>query len=339
MPVPDQGDLAPAGSPGQDRARRSRRSVLRKSLARFLTVEVAGATITVHTPAAAATTRSDRDGYVDVVVDEPGLPPGWHDAQLTLAGGTTVATPVLVVSPDVHLGLVSDVDDTILETGLTRGLEFLRITLLTEVTERALPGAAALYRALACRPGDAGLPVFYLTTSPGTCTEMLLEFIAMRGFPMGPLLLTDWGPGRGNLLRIGAREHKSADPPHPRRAPADGPPPRGRHRPARPRDLRHRGPGGTRTESAPSMFGEPVAWTGGGWPRSTPSRRRSRRSASRCWRSTTAWKSSSMLRRSACWSRPRWTRSGRSTRAGVGPFTRPSNVLRGQRERARHDGG
>ena len=209
VPVPDQGDLAPAGSPGKDRARRSRRSVLRNSLARFLTVEVAGATITVHTPAAAATTRSDRDGYVDVVVDEPGLPPGWHEAQLTLADGTTAATPVLVVSPDVHLGLVSDVDDTILETGLTRGLEFLRITLLTEVTERApLPGAAALYRALACRPGDAGLPVFYLSTSPWNLHEMLLEFIAMRGFPMGPLLLTDWGPGRGNLLRIGAREHK-----------------------------------------------------------------------------------------------------------------------------------
>jgi hypothetical protein len=40
VPVPDQGDLAPAGSPGNDRARRSRRSVLRSSLARFLTVEV-----------------------------------------------------------------------------------------------------------------------------------------------------------------------------------------------------------------------------------------------------------------------------------------------------------
>ncbi len=118
-------------------------------------------------------------------------------------------TPVLVVSPDVRLGLVSDVDDTILETGLTRGLEFLRITLLTEVTDRApLPGAAALYRALVCRSGEAGLPVFYLSTSPWNLHEVLQEFIALRGFPFGPLLLTDWGPGRGNLFRIGAREHK-----------------------------------------------------------------------------------------------------------------------------------
>ncbi len=203
------GVLAPARGPVQAPTRRSRRSVLRTSLARFLTVEVADAAVTARTPGAVVTVRSDRDGYVDAVVTDPGLAPGWHDVELDLADGATVRTPVLVVSPDVQLGLVSDVDDTIVETGLTRGLEFLRITLLTEVTDRApLPGAAALYRALVCRSGEAGLPVFYLSTSPWNLHEMLLEFIALRGFPFGPLLLTDWGPGRGNLFRIGAREHK-----------------------------------------------------------------------------------------------------------------------------------
>ena len=207
LPVPDGGVLTATSVPL--RARRSRRSVLRTSLARFLTVEVADARITARTPGAAVEVRSDRDGYVDAVVDTPGLAPGWHDVELVLDGGAAVRTPVLVVSPDVRLGLVSDVDDTILETGITRGLEFLRITLLTEVTERApLPGAAALYRALVCRHGEAGLPVFYLSTSPWNLHEVLLEFIALRGFPFGPLLLTDWGPGRGNLFRIGAREHK-----------------------------------------------------------------------------------------------------------------------------------
>ena len=209
LPVSDAGVLAPVRAAGQAPARRSRRSVLRTSLSRFLTVEVADATVTARTPGAAVTVRSDRDGYVDAVLADPGLSPGWHDVELSLAGGATVHTPVLVVSPDVRLGLVSDVDDTILETGLTRGLEFLRITLLTEVTDRApLPGAAALYRALVCPSGEAGLPVFYLSTSPWNLHEVLQEFIALRGFPFGPLLLTDWGPGRGNLFRIGAREHK-----------------------------------------------------------------------------------------------------------------------------------
>ena len=206
-PAPEQGVLAPVAEASP--ARRSRRTVLRTSLSRFLTVEVAGAAVTVRTPGREVTVRSDRDGYLDAVVDDPGLEPGWHDIELALDGGAAVRAPVLVVAPDVHLGLVSDVDDTILETGLTRGLAFLRITLLTEVGERApLPGASALYRALVRRSGEAGLPVFYLSTSPWNLHEVLLEFIALRGFPLGPLLLTDWGPGRGNLFRIGAREHK-----------------------------------------------------------------------------------------------------------------------------------
>jgi phosphatidate phosphatase APP1 len=209
LPVPTQGVLAPVRPPAQAAERRSRRAVLGAALSRFLTVEVAAAAVTVRTPGAAVTTRSDRDGYLDIVVEDPGLPPGWHDVELTPAEGAAVHTPVLVVSPDVRLGLVSDVDDTILETGLTRGLAFLKITLLTEVTERApLPGAATLYRALVCREGEAGLPVFYLSTSPWNLHETLVEFIALRGFPLGPLLLTDWGPGGGNLFRIGAREHK-----------------------------------------------------------------------------------------------------------------------------------
>ena len=204
LPVPGAG----GGAAVPAVARRSRWGVLRSSLSRFLTVEVAGAAVTVRTPGGAVTVRSDRDGYLNAVVDDPGLEPGWHTVELSL-DGDAVRAPVVVVAPEARLALVSDVDDTVLHTGLTRGVEFLKITLLTEVGERApLPGAAALYRALVRRAGPAGLPVFYLSTSPWNLHDMLVEFLALRGFPLGPLLLTDWGPGRGTLFRIGAREHK-----------------------------------------------------------------------------------------------------------------------------------
>ena len=116
---------------------------------------------------------------------------------------------MLVVDPAAQIGLVSDVDDTILDTGLTRGLEFLRATLLTDVHERTpLPGAAALYRAFAEPADGPRRPVFYVSTSPWNLHEMLLQFVSMRGFPLGPLLLTDWGPSHAGLFRIGAQAHK-----------------------------------------------------------------------------------------------------------------------------------
>lgn len=203
---------APQAVPGlTEQKRRAHREVLGASLSRFLTIELARVPVTIEPPDGPATTvMSDREGYVDSEVDLPGLEPGWHDVRLSLAGDRAAETAkVLVVDPDATVGVVSDVDDTILETGLTRGLAFLKATLLTDVDKRTpLPGAAALYRALAAPPDGCWRPVFYVSTSPWNLHEMLLQFISLRGFPLGPLLLTDWGPGQAGLFRIGAREHK-----------------------------------------------------------------------------------------------------------------------------------
>jgi phosphatidate phosphatase APP1 len=200
-----------AATPSPAPERRSTWTVLRASASRFLTVELPGVAVRITTPGGSCTVNADREGYVDAVVDLPGLTPGWHEIGLSLPGGDGTVAParLLVVDPAVDTGVVSDVDDTILESGITRGLAVLRATLLTDVADRApLPGAAALYRALARDAGGAERPIFYVSTSPWNLHEMLLQFIALRGFPLGPLLLTDWGPSRSGLFRIGAREHK-----------------------------------------------------------------------------------------------------------------------------------
>ncbi len=204
--------LAPAVQIGDARpSARSRRSTLKVSLARFLTVEVPRAQVTIHAPAGDVVVDTDRDGYVDHEIEMPDAAPGWHEIRLTGPGGATATARVLVVDPAVDVGVVSDVDDTILHTGLTRGLDFLKATLLTDVEERTpLPGAAALYRALVSKPGKADRPIFYVSTSPWNLHEMLLQFVSLRGFPVGPLLLTDWGPSHTGLFRIGAQAHKPA---------------------------------------------------------------------------------------------------------------------------------
>jgi phosphatidate phosphatase APP1 len=202
-------DDATADEPEVPSSPRRRRAVLRASLARFLTVEVSGAPVTIQVPGGDVAVYTNRDGYVDHEVDLPEVTPGWLRVELAGPDGCSAVARVLIVDPATDIGLVSDVDDTILDTGLTRGLEFLRATLLTDVHERTpLPGAAALYRAFVDSKRGPRRPVFYVSTSPWNLHEMLLQFVSMRGFPLGPLLLTDWGPSHAGLFRIGAQAHK-----------------------------------------------------------------------------------------------------------------------------------
>jgi phosphatidate phosphatase APP1 len=202
-PNPDDEDDPAPSSP------RRRRAVLRASLARFLTVEVTGAPVTLRLPGGDVVVTTNQDGYVDHEVQLPDVGPGWLEIGLTGPDGSSAVARVLVVDPQATIGVVSDVDDTIVDTGLTRGLEFLRATFLTDVQDRTpLPGAAALYRALVEPSGGVRRPVFYVSTSPWNLHEMLLQFVTMRGFPLGPLLLTDWGPSHAGLFRIGAQAHK-----------------------------------------------------------------------------------------------------------------------------------
>ena len=94
------------------------------------------------------------------------------------------ALPVLVLDPAATLAVVSDLDDTVIESGMTRGLEVLRLTLLTEVTKRTpLPGAAELYRALSAPRAGGSVPVFYLSTSPWNLYEVLARFLRPARVP------------------------------------------------------------------------------------------------------------------------------------------------------------
>ena len=191
---------------------RERWETLREGVAPFLTVEVPGCPVVMLGSGDAMAVRADRQGYVDVPVEIGGMEPGWHriNATATWRGRSAeAALPVLVVDPAATLAVVSDLDDTVIESGITRGLEVLRLTLLTDVTKRTpLPGAAELYRALSVPRSGGAVPVFYLSTSPWNLYELLTRFLVLRRFPAGPLLLTAWGPSRTNLFRVTAEAHK-----------------------------------------------------------------------------------------------------------------------------------
>ena len=195
-------------------ARPSTWQVLRTNLRQYLTTEVPSARVRVECGGQRTEVRADREGYVDAVLDAP-LRPGPHEVRMTPLdppGEPSVGT-VHVHDAAVPLAVVSDIDDTVIDSGVARGVLATVVTALLHDSAARVPlaGAPELYRALARDPLDGReRPFFYLSTSPWNLAGFLAGFLDRHGFPAGPLLLTDWGPGTAGLLRVGTREHKSA---------------------------------------------------------------------------------------------------------------------------------
>ena len=181
-------------------ARRGPAAVLMTSVGRYLSAEVADVPVTIEVDGRSVETVSDDEGYVDAHV-ETDLPPGRHPVVFRPAVGAPAEGTALVVNPAATLGVVSDIDDTIIHTGLTRAYEAVRTTLLVaEDARQAVPGVAELYRGLVAADQDRA-PVFYVSTGAWNLHAMLQRFLVRHDFPVGPMLMTDWGPGGGWLFR------------------------------------------------------------------------------------------------------------------------------------------
>ena len=171
----------------------------------FLTAEASSVPVSVRIGDRVHDLVTDSGGYVDARLDCD-LEPGWHTAVLQAQGGDPADVAVRVVAPGPGVGLVSDIDDTVMVTMLPRPLLALRNAFLTrESARQPVPGMAGLYRELLEAEPDAF--VVYLSTGAWSTAGALTAFLERHGYPSGPLLLTDWGPTQSGWFRSG-QEHK-----------------------------------------------------------------------------------------------------------------------------------
>ncbi len=172
-------------------------AAVRRTLRDFVTDELPGVPLRVRVGDTAVETATDEEGYFVVRLPAArGGPAGpWTAGTVELAGeyrGLTDPhrTPlsVRVPAPGARFGILSDVDDTVLETGVQRVGRMIHKTVTgSALTRTPFPGAAELYRDLA-----AGVnPVFYVSSSPWNLHSFLVAFLRHHGFPMGPVLLRD----------------------------------------------------------------------------------------------------------------------------------------------------
>ena len=160
---------------------------------------------------------ADDEGYVErwLPVAQPFPAAGWQPVTLELIEQAATApaaskAEILIPAASAAFGVISDLDDTVIQSEVLRLARAARLVLLENARTRLpFPGVAAFYRALEAGAGTApaGNPIFYVSNSPWNLYGVIADFLEAQQVPAGPILLTDWDWGRPHR---GGRTHKES---------------------------------------------------------------------------------------------------------------------------------
>jgi phosphatidate phosphatase APP1 len=195
-----------------------------RMLRRYASRETPGAIVEATYRDHSFRVEADEEGYfaVDFAVpeaDQEGVSDRWRDIELELQaplskGQDKFRTTGRVLVPPEHAEyvVVSDIDDTIVQTGATNLARHVRTVLLNSAHSRtAFPGVPAFYRALELGSRDRPTnPIFYVSSSPWNLYPLFESFMELKGIPAGPIFLKDFGLAPGKLFKTGHGSHKVA---------------------------------------------------------------------------------------------------------------------------------
>jgi phosphatidate phosphatase APP1 len=201
---------------GSGAPRDSWRGLLLEVARRLLSWGVADARLRARFYGAEQQITSDRDGYFRVHM-RPARPPRmdrlWHEMPIELLQPVRIVTAGQIFLPPAHCRFVviSDIDDTIMETGVANKLKMLWNLFMQGAESRvAFPGVAALLQALHHGvSGHEANPMLYVSRGPWSIYEILDEFFHLHRIPIGPILfLREWGLTLQSPLPRRAQDHK-----------------------------------------------------------------------------------------------------------------------------------
>ena len=160
--------------------------------------------------------NTDRDGYFQVCIELSQPPPNdlWHTMTLELLAPVSIkASGEIFIPPSegCSYGVISDIDDTIMATGVANKLIMLwRLFMQRAESRVAFPGVAAFLSALHQGPQGSSLnPMLYVSRAPWSIYEILEAFFRLHQIPIGPLLfLREWGLTLQHPLPRRAQDHK-----------------------------------------------------------------------------------------------------------------------------------
>ncbi|WP_207496047.1 App1 family protein [Aridibaculum aurantiacum] len=172
---------------------------------RFESDEVPDAKLKAILPGEEYEVTTDKEGYFVLnihpktsIINED----LWHPitvellhAPIPYKQGLQATAEVMIPPIDAEYGIISDIDDTIVETTATNLLAMSRTTFLNNAKTR-LPfaGVSEFYRSLQLgRNGKKNNPFFYVSSSPWNLYDLLTDFLDLNDIPEGPIMLRDFG--------------------------------------------------------------------------------------------------------------------------------------------------
>lgn len=170
--------------------------------------------------------KTDKDGYylIDESNDdlaELANSEGWLSFEISYADASLKREilyqnrfpgEMLIPSENSAYGVISDIDDTILHTGVVSSLKW-RVLINTfftpAISRKPLEGAAELYHMLHRGPSceDAN-PIFYVSHSPWNLYRYLELFLQANNFPKGPILLRDMASFKNRKAEKPHKQHE-----------------------------------------------------------------------------------------------------------------------------------
>jgi phosphatidate phosphatase APP1 len=183
---------------------------------RLLSWGVADAALVARFHGAEQRVTTDRDGYFRIHM-RPARPPPpdqrWHAMELELVEPIEIVAAGEVFLPPAtcRYVVISDIDDTIMETGVASKVKMIwRLFMRGAESRVAFPGVAALLQALhRGTPGFEANPMLYVSRAPWSLYEVLDEFFNLHEIPVGPILfLREWGLTLQSPLPRRAQDHK-----------------------------------------------------------------------------------------------------------------------------------
>ncbi|QFS84493.1 hypothetical protein FIU97_17185 [Roseivivax sp. THAF40] len=175
---------------------------LRQMVSLFLTKEVAAVPVRCGDTEA----LTDEEGYFDLHLPRGDAAPGWVVFDVTLDGEGR-QLEALVVAPDAPFGVISDIDDTVLETGAYSLLRNLWTSLTgNALTRQIFPDAVDLMKGFRA----AGAPVFFVSSSPWNLHHFLVRIFQRFDMPKAPIFLRDLGLSKTQFISGTHGDHKGS---------------------------------------------------------------------------------------------------------------------------------